>query len=131
MFANSLFVVFVEQKDKVLEISAAIKPSPRESVLMKEVQTTEKKFCPKCTLGLDIKHTDVLILKQYLREDGTMLPKRITGLCNVQQKNIGTMVLMARRAGWCNLVFFFEEKFDVKFKLSTGTIEFSIQLFID
>lgn len=82
-----------------MEISAEIKPSPRESALLKEVKSSEEKFCPKCTLGLDIKHTDVLILKQYLREDGTMLPKRITGLCNVQQKNIGTMVLMARRAG--------------------------------
>lgn len=92
-------LVLVEQKGKVLEISAEIKPSPRESALLKEVKSSEEKFCPKCTLGLDIKHTDVLILKQYLREDGTMLPKRITGLCNVQQKNIGTMVLMARRAG--------------------------------
>ncbi|XP_055312543.1 39S ribosomal protein S18a, mitochondrial [Sitodiplosis mosellana] len=95
--------IVVEQKNKVLEISAELKPSPRESVLMKEIMPIEskerKKFCPKCTLGLDIKHTDVLILKQYLREDGTMLPRRITGLCNVQQKNIGTMVLMARRAG--------------------------------
>lgn len=96
----TFILVLVEQKNKVLEISAEHKPSPREGVLIKELQSSEKIFCPKCTLGLDIKHTDVLILKQYLREDGTMLPKRITGLCAVQQKNIGTMVLMARRAGW-------------------------------
>ncbi|XP_031636725.1 39S ribosomal protein S18a, mitochondrial [Contarinia nasturtii] len=89
----------VEQKSKVLEISADLKPSPREATLLKEVHSTDKKFCPKCTLGLDIKHTDVLILKQYLREDGTMMPRRITRLCAIQQKNIGTMVLMARRAG--------------------------------
>lgn len=95
----SLLAVIVEQKGKTLEISAEIKPSPRENNLLKEVKTTEKKFCPKCTLGLDIKHTDVLILKQYLREDGTMMPRRVTGLCSTQQKNIGTMVLMARRAG--------------------------------
>lgn len=92
------FAVKVEQKGKTLEISAEYKPSPRESILVKEVKS-EKKFCPKCTLGLDIKHTDVLILKQYLRSDGTMMPRRVTGLCAVQQKNIGTMVLMARRAG--------------------------------
>ena len=100
-------VVLVEQKNKVLEISAEHKPSPREGVLMKEIQSSERKFCPKCTLGLDIKHTDVLILKQYLREDGTMLPRRITGLCSVQQKNIGMMVLMARRAGWFTFGFFY------------------------
>lgn len=92
------FAVKVEQKGKTLEISAEYKPSPRESILVKEVKS-EKKFCPKCSLGLDIKHTDVLILKQYLRSDGTMMPRRVTGLCAVQQKNIGTMVLMARRAG--------------------------------
>lgn len=91
--------VLVEQKGNALEISGEHKPSPREGVVMKELQSSEKIFCPKCTLGLDIKHTDVLILKQYLREDGTMLPRRITGLCTVQQKNIGMMVLMARRAG--------------------------------
>lgn len=84
----------------VLEIFAEYKPSPRESNLLQEVRNPPTKtFCPKCTLGLDIKHTDVLILSQYCRSDGTMLPRRITKLCATQQKNIGTMVLMARRAG--------------------------------
>lgn len=88
----------MEQIGKSLEISAELKTSPRESQVLKEVHS-EKRFCPKCTLGLDIKHTDVLILKQYLREDGSMLPRRVTKLCAVQQKNIGTMVIMSRRAG--------------------------------
>lgn len=66
---------------------------------MKEVKAPNAKFCPKCTLGLDIKHTDVLILSQFLREDGHILPRRITGLCAVQQKNIGTMIIMAKLAG--------------------------------
>lgn len=91
--------VKVEQNGKVLEIKAELKSSPRENQLMKEVKSSESKFCPKCTLGLDIKHTDVLILKQYIREDGAMLPRRITGLCATQQRYIGTLVLMARRAG--------------------------------
>lgn len=98
--------VIVEQKNGVLEISADIKPSPRESYLIKELKQSKNsglcsdtKFCPKCTLGLDIKHTDVLILSQYLRSDGTMMPRRITGLCATQQRNIGTMVLMARHSG--------------------------------
>lgn len=83
-----------------MEISAEHKPSPRTFTLLQEVKDpSTKNFCPKCTLGLDIKHTDVLILSQYCRSDGTMLPRRITGLCATQQKNIGTMVLMARRAG--------------------------------
>ena len=56
-------------------------------------------FCPECSLGLQIKHTDVLILSQYVRSDGCMLPRRITGLCKRQQKRIGTMVTMAQKAG--------------------------------
>lgn len=28
-----------------------------------------------------------------------MLPREITGLCNVQHKNIGMMVIMAQKAG--------------------------------
>lgn len=42
---------------------------------------------------------DVLILSQFLRADGCMLPRRITGLCKMQQKRIGTMVAMAQKAG--------------------------------
>lgn len=95
---HCVIAVKVQQNGKVLEISADVKPSPRTDQLMKEVKSPER-FCPKCTLGLDIKHTDVLILKQYLREDGTMLPRRITKLCGTQQRYMGTLVLMARRAG--------------------------------
>uniref|UniRef100_A0A1B0GGD8 Large ribosomal subunit protein mL66 n=1 Tax=Glossina morsitans morsitans TaxID=37546 RepID=A0A1B0GGD8_GLOMM len=73
------------------------KPSPRANLTLKEV--CEPKFCPECTLGLDLKHTDVLILSQYVRSDGCMLPKRITGLCYRQQKKIGTLVTMAQKAG--------------------------------
>lgn len=93
------FLVKTEKVDKCLEISAEYKPSPREGLLMKEVKEPGKKFCPKCTLGLDIKHTDVLILSQYLRSDGCMLPRRVTGLCAVQQRYIGSLVAMAQKAG--------------------------------
>lgn len=101
---NIFFSIYIAVKTvkngNVMEISAEYKPSPRQSNLLEEVKNPPtKKFCPKCTLGLDIKHTDVLILSQYCRSDGTMLPRRITNLCAVQQKNIGTMVLMARNAG--------------------------------
>jgi small subunit ribosomal protein S18 len=67
--------------------------------LLKEHQKEGKHFCPECTLGLEIKHTDVLILSQFLRPDGCMLPRRVTGLCKRQQKRISTMVAMAQKAG--------------------------------
>lgn len=71
--------------------------SPRSAKMLKPACTTT--FCPECTLGLDIKHTDVLILSQYVRSDGCMLPRRITGLCHRQQKKMGTLVTMAQKAG--------------------------------
>lgn len=42
---------------------------------------------------------DVLILSQFLRSDGCVLPRRITGLCSVQQKRLGPLVAMAQKAG--------------------------------
>ncbi|XP_063536631.1 large ribosomal subunit protein mL66 [Cydia strobilella] len=63
------------------------------------VQGDGKPPCYMCALGLDVKHTDVLILSQFVRSDGCMLPRRITGLCRRQQKKIGKMVSMAQKAG--------------------------------
>ncbi|XP_018801749.1 PREDICTED: 28S ribosomal protein S18a, mitochondrial [Bactrocera latifrons] len=85
----------VEKNALILE--AAQVPSPRADRMLNEACGT--RFCPECTLGLDIKHTDVLILSQYVRSDGCMLPRRITGLCHRQQKRIGTLVTMAQKAG--------------------------------
>ena len=42
---------------------------------------------------------DVLILSQFVRSDGCMIPRRITGLCKMQQKKIGILVAMAQKAG--------------------------------
>ncbi|XP_037036870.1 28S ribosomal protein S18a, mitochondrial [Bradysia coprophila] len=87
----------VKEEPGSITISGEYVQSPNESNLLAEVK--EENFCPKCTLGLEIKHTDVLILSQYLRSDGCMLPRRITGLCKIQQKHIGKMVTMAQKSG--------------------------------
>ncbi|ENN70789.1 hypothetical protein D910_03651 [Dendroctonus ponderosae] len=83
------------QNDKELVIYGEIQPSPREPYLLKN----EDHCCPICASGLDVKHTDVLILSQFVRSDGCMLPKRITGLCKSQQKRMGSLVTMAQKAG--------------------------------
>jgi len=80
-----------------LLIEGVYKESPRLQNLLEEAK--KENFCPECTLGLDIKHTDVLILSQYVRGDGCMLPRRVTGLCKRQQRKIGTLVTMAQKAG--------------------------------
>lgn len=63
------------------------------------IENKNPSVCPVCASGLDIKHTDVLILSQFVRRDGCMLPRRVTGLCKKQQKRVGTLVTMAHKAG--------------------------------
>ncbi|CAH0551420.1 unnamed protein product [Brassicogethes aeneus] len=84
------------QEGKTLTIYGETVPSPREPYLIKN---ENPHVCPLCALGMEVKHTDVLILSQFLRSDGCMLPKRITGLCNKQQKKISSLVTMAQKAG--------------------------------
>nr|XP_025746205.1 39S ribosomal protein S18a, mitochondrial isoform X2 [Callorhinus ursinus] len=43
--------------------------------------------------------TDVLLLSQFLRPCGGMLPRRVTGLCQEEHRKIEECVKMAHRAG--------------------------------
>lgn len=40
-----------------------------------------------------------MILSQFVRKDGCMLPRRVTGLCKPSQYKISTLVSMAHVAG--------------------------------
>ncbi|CAH1102857.1 unnamed protein product [Psylliodes chrysocephalus] len=84
------------QNKNELIISGHIVNSGREPYLLKNPHPT---VCPVCASGLDIKHTDVLILSQFVRTDGCMLPRRTTGLCRRSQKRISTLVAMAQKSG--------------------------------
>ncbi|XP_041044399.1 39S ribosomal protein S18a, mitochondrial [Carcharodon carcharias] len=57
--------------------------------------------CPICRWNLKHKYnyTDVLLLNQFIRSDGGLLPRRITGLCFEEHKKIEVCVKMAHRAG--------------------------------
>lgn len=96
-FCSMPVPVHEKQENSVKIFEGVNVESPRAHLMLKSACQT--KFCPECTLGLDIKHTDVLILSQYVRSDGCMLPRRITGLCHRQQKKMGTLVTMAQKAG--------------------------------
>lgn len=99
----SIKKIIVEKKGDTTVIEGHILPSPREGKLIEVKDPAKKDACPVCRLGLNIKHTDVLILKQFVRlKDNTMLPRRITGLCEKQQRRIGYMVAMAVEAGLLN-----------------------------
>ncbi|WAR20134.1 RT18A-like protein [Mya arenaria] len=55
--------------------------------------------CVLCRLNLDIKYTDVLILSQFLREDGDVVSRQLSGLCYHQQSRIKKLVHQAHSAG--------------------------------
>ncbi|XP_062324173.1 39S ribosomal protein S18a, mitochondrial [Osmerus eperlanus] len=57
--------------------------------------------CPMYRWNLQNKYnyTDVLLLSQFIRSDGGMLPRRITGLCADEHRKISACVQMAFRAG--------------------------------
>ncbi|KAM7368039.1 hypothetical protein PAMP_014292 [Pampus punctatissimus] len=57
--------------------------------------------CPIYRWNLQHKYnyTDVLLLSQFIRSDGGMLPRRITGLCTEEHRKIAICVQMAHRAG--------------------------------
>ncbi|KAL1461498.1 hypothetical protein WDU94_013387 [Cyamophila willieti] len=92
--------IIVEQKQgKTLTIEAVYQPSPRSSTLIKLPEVEDKECCSLCKLDLPIKHTDVLILSQFLRSDGCMLSRRVTKLCSKQQMRMSNLVSMAQKAG--------------------------------
>ncbi|XP_054900636.1 39S ribosomal protein S18a, mitochondrial [Poeciliopsis prolifica] len=57
--------------------------------------------CPIYRWNLQNKYnyTDVLLLSQFIRSDGGMLPRRVTGLCFEEHRKIAICVQMAHRAG--------------------------------
>ena len=54
---------------------------------------------PIIRLGLKLRHTDVLILSQFLRPDGTVLPREISGLTPGSQFYVEMLIERARNAG--------------------------------
>lgn len=97
-----LISVLQKEEGSMTIIEGKYVPSAREPFLIKPQE--ESKACPICRLGVDIKHTDVLIISQFVRSDGCMLPRRITGLCKKQQKRVSNMVSMAQKAGLMSIL---------------------------
>ncbi|KAJ1148405.1 hypothetical protein NDU88_001241 [Pleurodeles waltl] len=57
--------------------------------------------CPICRWNLKHKYnyTDVLLLSQFIRSDGGMLSRRVTGLCAEEHRKVAICVAMAHRSG--------------------------------
>ncbi|KAF7636380.1 hypothetical protein Mgra_00004162 [Meloidogyne graminicola] len=55
--------------------------------------------CSLCKIPVKISYQDVLILEQFMRLDGTVLPKELTGLCDTQQQRLERCVMQAHWSG--------------------------------
>ena len=58
--------------------------------------------CVLCNLEKEdiyVQYTDVLVLRQFLKDDGTVLSRAVTGLCKEQQKKVNVLVKYAKEAG--------------------------------
>ncbi|XP_063976892.1 large ribosomal subunit protein mL66-like [Diachasmimorpha longicaudata] len=87
----------IERKEgNTLIIEGRIHEDPKEKNLLERASNGA---CLLCSTGLNVKHTDVLILSQFLRSDGRLMPRRVTGLCRTQQKRLNKLVAMSHKAG--------------------------------
>ncbi|CAO4370137.1 unnamed protein product [Caenorhabditis nigoni] len=61
----------------------------------------DDELCSLCTCNVPVKlsYKDVLILEQFMRDDGTVLPRQLTGLCKKQQLRLERCVMQAFWSG--------------------------------
>ncbi|XP_076065359.1 mitochondrial ribosomal protein S18A [Oratosquilla oratoria] len=90
--------IHVTETGKQTTIEGVYVKSPRKDLVL-HIPQNDENSCPLSALNLDLKHTDVLILSQFLRKDGCMLPRRITSLSKKEQKKVQQLVAMAQKAG--------------------------------
>nr|XP_053649005.1 28S ribosomal protein S18a, mitochondrial-like [Cherax quadricarinatus] len=94
---NFLKEIVVQEEGQKVTIEGVYKDSPRIPLLVKTGY--EDCQCAHFVSPLNLKHTDVLILSQFMRADGCLLPKRVTGLCSTQQRRLTLLVRMSQKAG--------------------------------
>uniref|UniRef100_A0A2K6F062 Large ribosomal subunit protein mL66 n=1 Tax=Propithecus coquereli TaxID=379532 RepID=A0A2K6F062_PROCO len=85
------------QEGKTTIIEGRITATPKES----PNPPNPSGQCPICRWNLKHKYdyVDVLLLSQFIRPHGGMLPRKITGLCQEEHRKIAECVKMAHRAG--------------------------------
>jgi len=89
----------VRTAGNVTTVEGIVVESDRKNILL-EVEEG-KEYCPLCPhrLNATVQYTDVLIISQFLRSDGRMLPRTVTGLCYKAQFRLQRLVHQAQRAG--------------------------------
>ncbi|XP_055342756.1 39S ribosomal protein S18a, mitochondrial-like [Paramacrobiotus metropolitanus] len=101
---HSVMEIRETKKEGETEIEGVLVDHFTDSVQLKADNKTG--CCCLCNLNLDLKYHDVLIISQFLHPTrGTMLPRRVTGLCYEQQRLVDTLAYQAGKAGLLKKVF--------------------------
>ncbi|XP_071962349.1 large ribosomal subunit protein mL66-like [Antedon mediterranea] len=103
-FHTSAFLNCTERYRKVIETTDGDVTTIEAEYAIPEAGTQPlreeyKDACPICRLNLRVTYKDVLILKQFVKEDGSMLPKRVTGVCNKQHNILVECIKRANKSG--------------------------------
>ena len=103
-----------------ISIEGVVSDLPKENLILSSYssangcKSASENCHPLCRFSAvhEIKHTDVLILKQFLDHEGKMISREITGLCRRQHQRMSKLIKMSAKAGLLplNLDQFREEK---------------------
>lgn len=91
-----------QTKDNETYIEAEPIPSGREGRVINVVSSNNPNACALCRLNLrNLHYTDVMILSQWIKKDGSIATYEESKLCTKQYKKITKLVQKAQR---CNLI---------------------------
>merc|ERR1712156_1367507 len=100
--------IIVEEEGKTINIKGVKEDSPRTKNVIDSSMFSASGSCdayenchPLCKFDKvhEIKHTDVLILEQFVDSNGDLMPRDLTGLCERQNYRLNKLVGMAQKAG--------------------------------
>ena len=100
--------IIVKEEGKTITIEGEKEPSPRTKNLVDPKLFSASSSCdayekchPLCKFDKvhEIKHTDVLILEQFVDTEGQLMPRDLTNLCERQHFRLNKLVGMAQKAG--------------------------------
>ena len=90
-----------------ISIEGVVNEIPKQNLIMPAYsnangcQSAGANCHPLCRFSSvhEIKHTDVLILKQFMDHEGKMISREVTGLCRRQHTRMSKLIKMAAKAG--------------------------------
>lgn len=106
----SLKKIEITQDEKTKTITIEGKPLDSEKIFGSRAlklddsndSTANVRPCPFCLLekrGIFVQYSDVLVLRQFLTQDGFILPMSVTGLCKKQHRKLVVLTKLAKQAG--------------------------------